>query len=39
MGFFEYLKLYFAVKKELDEKYERELKQRMRELMDAYRIQ
>ena len=39
MGLIEYLKLYFAVKKELKFKYKVELERRMRELEDAYRIQ
>ena len=39
MGFFEYLKLYFAVKKELKFKYKVELERRMRELEDAYRME
>lgn len=39
MTFTEYLKIYFAVKAELKRKYKRELKERMRELEDAYRME
>lgn len=39
MGLIEYLKLRFAVKRELKLKYKVEFVRRMRELEDAYRIQ
>ena len=39
MSLFEYLKLYFAVKAERKKKYKREFNARMRELLEAYRIQ
>lgn len=39
MTLIEYLKLRFAVKKELKFKYKMELERRMRELEDAYRME
>ena len=39
MSLFEYLKLYFTVKADCKRKYQREFKARMRELLDAYRLQ
>lgn len=39
MSLFEYLKIYFAVKADCKRRYKLELTSRMRELMDAYRVQ
>ena len=39
MGLIEYLKMYFAVKRELKFKYKMEFVRRMRELEDAYRME
>ena len=39
MSLIEYIKLYLAVKEDCKRRYKRDIKDRMRELMDAYRIQ
>lgn len=39
MGLIKYIKLYLAVREDCKRRYKRDLKNRMRELMDAYRIQ
>lgn len=39
MSLIEYTKLYLAVKEDCKRRYKRDIKDRMRELMDAYRIQ
>lgn len=39
MGLIEFIKLYLAVRKDCKRRYRRDLEDRMRELMDAYRIQ
>lgn len=39
MTLIEYLKLYLAVKADCKRRYKRDIAERMRELMDAYRIQ
>lgn len=39
MSLIEYIKLYLAVREECKRRYKRDLESRMRELMDAYRIQ
>lgn len=39
MSLIEYIKLYLAVKEDCKHRYKRDIKDRMRELMDAYRIQ
>lgn len=39
MGLIEYIKLYFAVRGDCKRRYKRDIKDRMRELLDAYRLQ
>lgn len=39
MSLIEYIKLYLAVREDCKRRYKRDLESRMRELMDAYRIQ
>lgn len=39
MSLIEYVKLYLAVREDCKRRYERDLESRMRELMEAYRIQ
>ena len=39
MSLIEYIKLYLAVKEDCNRRYKGDLESRMRELMDAYRIQ
>lgn len=39
MSLFEYLKIYFTVKAECKRKCKREFNARMRELLEAYRLQ
>ena len=39
MSLIEYIKLYLAVRKDCKRRYKRDLEDRMRELMEAYRIQ
>lgn len=39
MSLIEYIKLYLAVKEDCKRRYKRDLESRMRELMEAYRIQ
>ena len=39
MSLIDYIKLYLAVREDCKRRYKRDLESRMRELMDAYRIQ
>ena len=39
MSLIEYIKIYLAVRKDCKRRYKRDLEGRIRELMDAYRIQ
>lgn len=39
MSLIEYIKLYLAAREDCKRRYKRDLENRMRELMDAYRIQ
>lgn len=39
MNLIEYIKLYLAVREDCKRRYKRDLESRMRELMEAYRIQ
>ena len=39
MSLIEYIKLYLAVREDCKCRYKRDIKNRMRELMEAYRIQ
>lgn len=39
MTFIEYLKLYLAVKEDCKRRYKRDIAERMRELMEAYRME
>jgi len=39
MSLIEYIKLYLAVREDCKRRYKRDLESRMRELMEAYRIQ
>jgi hypothetical protein len=39
MSLIEYIKLYLAIREDCKRRYKRDLESRMRELMEAYRIQ
>ena len=39
MSLIEYIKLYFAVKEDCKRRYKRDIQTRMRELMEAYRME